>query len=254
MERLIKLESFADKQKLVGIISCTDKKLPGWHKARELYTSNYFVICRNWAERNFSNWYVLSAKYGIVHSRTRISGDNYDIKLSDLTGKALEDWLTLVKYQLGGIRQHMPGVRFICALSPKYYGAIKGPDTFDIFASLKGQALGVAGRSKLLTLRADLTEDILYQIVKENNMTEPSRYIEGGFEPRFVVTRTDGKPCRPDARYIVLDGSGADPHAVKALREYANSVRSENQNLADDLEYMLDGNWPAELAQHKDAK
>jgi hypothetical protein len=90
-----------------------------------------------------------------------------------------------------------------------------------------------------------------------------SRYVSGGFTPRFLVTRTDGQPCRPGARYMVLDGSGADPHAVMALRVYALSVRGENPQLADDIERMVGktgqgtftgGVWPAELAQHKDAQ
>lgn len=81
-----------------------------------------------------------------------------------------------------------------------------------------------------------------------------SRYGSGGFSPRFVVTRTDGKPCRSSARYIVLDGSGADPHAVEALKDYARRVRADNPEMADDLERMLAGAWPAELAQHADAK
>jgi hypothetical protein len=59
-----------------------------------------------------------------------------------------------------------------------------------------------------------------------------SRYATGGFGPRFVVTRTDGKPCRESARYFVLDISGADPHAVKAARAYAESVYEENRHLA----------------------
>lgn len=92
-----------------------------------------------------------------------------------------------------------------------------------------------------------------------------SRYGSGGFSPRFTVTRTDGKPCRPDARYMVLDGSGADPHALLALKVYAASVRAENPELADDIDRMIGhtggndrvvtgGTWPAELAQHGDAK
>jgi len=79
-------------------------------------------------------------------------------------------------------------------------------------------------------------------------------YTEGGFEARFTVTRPDGQPCRPEARYMVLDGSGADPHAIKAVQVYANSVREENPALAADLDRMLAGNWPAELAQHANAK
>lgn len=84
-------------------------------------------------------------------------------------------------------------------------------------------------------------------------MAEPSRYAVGGFEPRFVVRRADGKPCRPGARYMVLDGGGADPHALRALRAYADSVSTENQQLAEQLHDMLDGDWPASLAQHEDA-
>lgn len=85
-------------------------------------------------------------------------------------------------------------------------------------------------------------------------MSEASRYGSGGFSPRFVVTRTDGKPCRPEARYMVLDGSGADPHAVKALGVYADSVRGENPELAADIDKMLAGAWPADAAQHADAQ
>jgi hypothetical protein len=81
-----------------------------------------------------------------------------------------------------------------------------------------------------------------------------SRYASGGFSPRFVVTRTDGQPCRASARYIVLDGGGADPHATLALRAYAASVRADNPALADDLVRMLDGVWPKELAQHANAE
>lgn len=82
---------------------------------------------------------------------------------------------------------------------------------------------------------------------------EPSRYAVGGFEPRFVVARADGKPCRPEARYFVMDGSGADPHAVKAIELYAKSVWPENPMLSADLLRLLGGTWPAELAQHKGA-
>ena len=62
---------------------------------------------------------------------------------------------------------------------------------------------------------------------------------------------------------MVLDGSGHDPHAWLALKVYSASVRSENKELADDLEEMLGracgggaltgGDWPKEMAQHGDA-
>lgn len=74
------------------------------------------------------------------------------------------------------------------------------------------------------------------------------RYATGGFTERYSVVRLDGEPTRPEARYIVLDYSGADPHAVKALQVYADSVESENAEFAADLRTALSDphNGPAQ--------
>lgn len=69
---------------------------------------------------------------------------------------------------------------------------------------------------------------------------ELSRYAKGGLEPRFVVERADGKPIDPSRRYcLVLDFSGADPHAIVAAIAYADSVQAENPQLATDIVYAL---------------
>lgn len=82
-------------------------------------------------------------------------------------------------------------------------------------------------------------------------MTEPTRATTGGLETRFVIERADGKPIDPWRRYsLVLDFSGADPHAVVAARAYANSIRSVNQKLAEDIELAL-ANPAAAPAQHR---
>lgn len=75
-----------------------------------------------------------------------------------------------------------------------------------------------------------------------------TRATTGGFEDRFCVTRRDGKPIREGARYIVLDYSGADPHAIVALRAYADSIASENPHMAGDLIEALakPSVWPAQ--------
>ena len=75
-----------------------------------------------------------------------------------------------------------------------------------------------------------------------------TRATVGGFEDRFRVTRLDGKPVREGARYIVLDYSGADPHAVKALQAYADSIEGENPQMAADLRDSIinPASWPAQ--------
>lgn len=88
----------------------------------------------------------------------------------------------------------------------------------------------------------------------------PGGYSVGGFEPRYVVTRADGGPCNPAARYMVLnlgvgdDGVPLDPHAREAAAVYARSVRPVNPVLADDLERMLRDGFPRHVAQHRDAR
>lgn len=73
------------------------------------------------------------------------------------------------------------------------------------------------------------------------------RQNTGGFEARFTVTRTDGKPCRPEARYIVMDYAG-DPHARVAVAAYAASIEAENPQMAADLRDALEcpERWPAQ--------
>lgn len=76
-----------------------------------------------------------------------------------------------------------------------------------------------------------------------------SRFAVGGFTERFSVMRLDGQPTRADARYFVLDYSGADPHAVEALKLYADKVESENSALAKDIREALK-NPKSSPAQH----
>ncbi|MDC9825662.1 hypothetical protein PRN20_18160 [Devosia sp. ZB163] len=67
-----------------------------------------------------------------------------------------------------------------------------------------------------------------------------SRYKTGGLEPRFVINRADGKAIDPSRRYsLVLDFSGADPHAIAAANAYADSVEVENPELAADIRAAL---------------
>lgn len=60
-------------------------------------------------------------------------------------------------------------------------------------------------------------------------------FMKGGFEDRFRVTRLDGKPINPLARYFVLDYSGRDPHAIVAINAYVDSIAGDNPAMADDL-------------------
>ena len=70
----------------------------------------------------------------------------------------------------------------------------------------------------------------------------------GGFTARFDVTRTDGQQIDPARRYIVLDYAGSDPHALIALRAYADSIEADNPQMAADLRDAIVNPtaWPAQ--------
>lgn len=67
-----------------------------------------------------------------------------------------------------------------------------------------------------------------------------SRYATGPLEERFVIERVDGQPIPSSRRYsLVLDFSGADPHALLAAEAYAASVERENPQLAAGIRAAL---------------
>lgn len=66
-----------------------------------------------------------------------------------------------------------------------------------------------------------------------------SRSNAGGYEPRFIIERTDGQPIPSDRRYMVLSFDGSDLAAVAALRLYAELMSVSNPQLAADMERHL---------------
>ncbi len=63
----------------------------------------------------------------------------------------------------------------------------------------------------------------------------PTSANHGGFAARYIVRKADGSPIHPSRRYLVLDYSGADEEAVKALEYYAHLKLTINPQLANDL-------------------
>ena len=80
--------------------------------------------------------------------------------------------------------------------------------------------------------------------------SDNSRSNTGGYEPRFIVERTDGQPIPSDRRYMVLSFDGSDPEAVKALLAYAAFKEEMNPQLALDIRVHL-ANPKDAPAQHR---
>ncbi len=68
-----------------------------------------------------------------------------------------------------------------------------------------------------------------------------SNYKHGGYEKKYIIKKTSGKPIDPKAEYFVLR-LDKDPHALKALETYQWSVINDNAKLAHDLIEVLSRN------------
>ncbi len=66
-----------------------------------------------------------------------------------------------------------------------------------------------------------------------------ANYRHGGYEKKYEISKTNGKPTDPKADYFVLR-LDKDPHALRALLTYAKSVATDNLELASDLRKKLE--------------
>ena len=80
------------------LVSCVARKGDYPASARDLYLSTWFVLARDWIDRDGAAWYILSAKYGLVHPDTVISP--YDKTLNTMGVNDRRDWGAMVENQM----------------------------------------------------------------------------------------------------------------------------------------------------------
>ncbi len=88
----------ADNVYKVGLVACCGEKLPHKDKARNLYQSDLFKKASAYAEKMYHEWFILSAKYGLVHPDDMI--EPYDQTLKRMNADATLRWGYLVQEQL----------------------------------------------------------------------------------------------------------------------------------------------------------
>lgn len=82
----------------IALVSCVKKKGHLACEARDLYISPLFQGMREYAENYADEWYILSAKYGLVHPLEKIGC--YNESLKDKTSEQRKLWCKAVLKQL----------------------------------------------------------------------------------------------------------------------------------------------------------
>ena len=55
-----------EQRREVGLVSCVKTKRPEPTVPKDLYTSDYFRKMRQYAEQEHDDWWILSAKHGLL--------------------------------------------------------------------------------------------------------------------------------------------------------------------------------------------
>lgn len=76
--------------KAVYLIACCKTKAATPMPARDLYQSDLFVKSKEYAEARGGAWYVLSARYGLVHPDQVI--EPYDATLAQMLPRERREW------------------------------------------------------------------------------------------------------------------------------------------------------------------
>ncbi len=88
----------------IYLVSCVSQKLPVSAPAKDLYTSPLFRKARSYVESKGQSWFILSAKYGLVHPNQCIA--SYDLTLNTMGVRERRRWaegvLSQMEPNLGG--------------------------------------------------------------------------------------------------------------------------------------------------------
>jgi hypothetical protein len=87
-----------DPLRTIYLISCASKKRSTPARARDLYTSDWFLKARNYVESTGSPWFILSAEHGLVPPERTLAP--YELTLNAMRKPERETWATRVKAQM----------------------------------------------------------------------------------------------------------------------------------------------------------
>ncbi|MCK4872833.1 MAG: hypothetical protein KAS72_08925 [Phycisphaerales bacterium] len=108
----------------IALVSCVKSKRSSDSPARDLYTSALFRKMRAYAERNADGWYVLSAKYGLVHPGTII--EPYELTLKTMSRAERRAWADAVHKQMQAQGLLQPGRTFLWLAGRPYKEDLAG--------------------------------------------------------------------------------------------------------------------------------
>ena len=110
----------------IGLVGCVKKKTVVPRTAKDLYLSALFLGRRSYVERSCGEWWILSAKHGLVHPDEVLAP--YDVTLKDASRPARKDWSEQLLSTIGKRIRPEPGDVFEIHAGAEYreFGLLDG--------------------------------------------------------------------------------------------------------------------------------
>jgi hypothetical protein len=103
----------------IGLVGCVSQKRSVTTRAEDLYVSTLFVGRRRFVETSCDDWYILSAKHGLVRRSTELAP--YDVALTGKSRFIRRSWAAGVVEQIEREIQHLHSVTFEIHAGADYF-------------------------------------------------------------------------------------------------------------------------------------
>lgn len=107
----------------IGLVSCVKTKRSEPATPKNLYTSSYFEKMRSYAEQYHDDWWILSAKHGLLDPDGELI-EPYDETLSGARVATKREWAEKVTHQLDEQGLLSENVTLVFHAGKDYYGEL----------------------------------------------------------------------------------------------------------------------------------
>ena len=125
----------------IGLVSCGKAKLSHPAAAKDLYVGSLFRAASAYASNAYDEWWILSAKHGVVHPDTVL--EPYDLAITDLSFVDRARWGSRVLNDLIQNHRYMLGQKFYIHAGKPYRDVIWARSSgLEVEVPLEGLMIG----------------------------------------------------------------------------------------------------------------
>ena len=191
----------------IALVSCVKRKTAGQCAAKDLYTSALFRYQRAYAEKHADRWFILSAKYGLIHPDAVI--EPYEQTLTGASVATRREWARRVFGQMESAGLTNERKRFLWLAGQAYQrelsrllhahehaAPLTGMRIGERLAWLKAQAEGgaAAAPQPIATARAHHAPAKLEAVRRERKPVTLRRSGASKYQPLADFLRKSAKP------------------------------------------------------------